>query len=99
MVSRLMLNLRSGSLHPPYHNSRANGLSYLPHGSGHSAKHDFVDTVIGNLGGVVSYSEDEEDLPGEMSASGSNEIEMEAMEAVREERRSIVHANNEQGGA
>ncbi|KAF7790253.1 hypothetical protein EIP86_001205 [Pleurotus ostreatoroseus] len=93
-----MLNLRSGSLHPPYYNSRANGLTYLPHGSGHSAKHDFVDTVIGNLGGVVSYSEDE-DLPGVMGVSGSDEIEMEEREAVREETRSTVHASNKRAMA
>lgn len=99
MVSRLMLNLRSAAVHTPRRSTHVDGLSYLPSvGTAYTAKYDFIDTVIGNLGQEVFYGEDEDDSPDTLDTSDSNIIEMSDERAVREEKDGAVHAGDGKGG-
>ncbi len=104
MVSRLMLNLRSATIRNPhrYNSTDVGGLSYLPSvGTVHTARYDFIDTVIGNLGQEVFYGEDEDDSahsPDTLDVSDSNEIEMSEEMAVREEKDSTALASDGKSG-
>ncbi|KAJ3527434.1 hypothetical protein NM688_g8126 [Phlebia brevispora] len=91
MVSRLMLNLRSGVQQSQLSTTRRDdGLTSLPY---HNAvKYDFIDTVIGNLGEEVSYGEAEAEADHDDSGDYAG-IEMERIDGGEK------HTSGEESGS